>query len=66
MAFTLQGPDGPQIYGDEARYRFGDHGLLIINTADGHELTFSPNAWSVLDDGAPGDRMHVLSGDHTT
>lgn len=66
MAFTLLGPEGSQVYGDDASYRFADHGLLVIQTADGHELTFSPAAWSVLDDGAPGDRMHVLSGDKTS
>lgn len=66
MAFTLQGPAGTQTYGDDASYRFADHGILVIHTADGHSLTFSPAAWSVLDDGAPGDRMHLLSGDHTT
>jgi hypothetical protein len=66
MAFTLRGPEGSQTYGDDERYRFNDHGMLVIYTADGHELTFSPAAWSVLDDGAPGDRMHVLSGDRNT
>ncbi len=66
MAFTLHGPKDSQLYGDEAHYRFNDHGLLVVHTGDGHELTFSPSAWSILEDGAPGDRMHVLSGDHTT
>ena len=66
MAFTLQGPEGSQTYGSDTHYRFNDHGLLVIHTADGHELTFSPAAWLVIDDHAPGDRMHVLSGDRTT
>ena len=65
MAFTLSGPEGSQVY-EDARYRFNDYGMLVIRRADGHELIFSPSAWLVLEDGAPGDRMHVLSGDHTT
>jgi hypothetical protein len=66
MAFTLHSPTGTQEYGSDTRYRFNDHGLLVVHTADGHELTFSPSAWTMLDDSAAGDRMHVLSGDHTT
>jgi hypothetical protein len=65
MTFTLSGPEGAQVY-EDADYRFNDHGLLVIRRADGHELIFSPLAWSVLEDGAPGDRIHVLSGDHAT
>jgi hypothetical protein len=49
-------------YGDDAGYRFGENGLLVIEPGDGSQLIFSPSGWLYIEDGDPGSRMNVLSG----
>jgi hypothetical protein len=64
MAFIVHGPNGPEDFGDNARYRFDDHSMLVVEPGDGRRLTYSPAAWLIVEDPEPGSRMHVLSGDH--
>ncbi|UYM03449.1 hypothetical protein [Solicola gregarius] len=54
MAFKLFYPSDNtgafEEFDDEAKYRFNDHGLLVITTGDGVRQTYSPSAWLYVQD----------------
>ncbi len=43
MAFTVQTNNGPDTYGDEARYELKD-GALIVRGGD-RKVTYGPSGW---------------------
>jgi hypothetical protein len=68
MAFTLVLSDAssPSQYSDDAHYRFNNHGMLVIEPGNGHELIYSPTAWRYLDDPDPQARMHFRARQPTS
>lgn len=37
-------------FDNAAKYRFNDHGLLVITTGDGMHRVYSPSAWLYVED----------------
>lgn len=54
MSFRLHGAvEGVEAtYGDDAEYHF-DHGVLVVRPGDGRRLTYSPNAWTYIEEPEP-------------
>lgn len=51
MDFTLHTADGYENFRDEDRYWFDkDHGHLITLRGNGERKTYSPNAWSFIEE----------------
>jgi hypothetical protein len=51
MGFKVHHPGGYDSFGDEDSYAFNDAGLLVIRIGDGGgQLTYSPHAWSVVEE----------------
>ena len=52
MAFTLvESPDGRRVeFDDRATYSFNQAGFLVVVTAEGVRMTYSPGAWHHLED----------------
>ena len=56
MAFKLftdshaDAPSGVVEFGDRASYNFNTAGLLVVTADDGTRLTYSPVAWTRIED----------------
>lgn len=53
MGFQLHTTDGYENFTDDASYEFNDAGLLVVTTGEGNQRTYSPNAWTFIDEPAP-------------
>lgn len=50
MAFKLHHGAGYDTFGDDVTYNFNEAGLLVVHLGPkGGNLTFSPNAWTVIE-----------------
>lgn len=50
MDFTLHTADQEEHFTGEARYTFIDGGFLVVYTSDGRRRTYSPSAWTYIDE----------------
>jgi hypothetical protein len=63
MAFKLHNAAGYESFTDEASYEFNDAGLLVVRLgADGGRLTYSPQAWTVVEEPSHDGGYHLRSG----
>jgi hypothetical protein len=63
MAFKVHNAAGYESFPDDAAYEFNDAGLLVVRLgADGGRLTYSPQAWTVVEEPARGGDYHLQSG----
>jgi CRISPR/Cas system CMR-associated protein Cmr3 (group 5 of RAMP superfamily) len=52
MAFTVHSREQEEHFSDDARYRFSDHGHLIV-TGDGKQRTYSLSGWDYIEEPEP-------------
>jgi hypothetical protein len=63
MAFKLHNAAGYESFPDDASYEFNDAGLLVIRLgAGGGSLTYSPQAWTVVEEPNRDGGYHLQSG----
>ncbi len=60
MTFTLHTTHSEETFGDAARYTFNKAGLLVVRTGDGRQRTYSPNAWTYIEEPQVDSTMHVF------
>lgn len=54
MTFSLYDMDKSETqFGGAATYSFNDAGLLVVQTDDGRQFTYSPHAWSYIVEDTP-------------
>lgn len=65
MGFQVHYPSGCDRFEDGDSYNFNEAGLLVIHLGrNGGRLTYSPNAWTVVEE--PNDADEYLLGDKST
>jgi hypothetical protein len=63
MAFKLHNAAGYESFSDDASYEFNDAGLLVVRLgAGGGILTYSPQAWTVVEEPNDDGGYHLQSG----
>jgi hypothetical protein len=63
MAFKVHNAAGYESYADDASYEFNRAGLLVIRLGgEGGVLTYSPQAWTVVEEPDHDGGYHLQSG----
>lgn len=63
MGFRLHNSAGYDSFDDETTYNFNETGLLVIHLADdGGRLTYSPHAWTVVEEPDRDGIYHMQKG----
>jgi hypothetical protein len=50
MEFKLTCGDDSYSFQGDAAYRFDRHGLLVVTDGEGRQFTYSPSAWSLIEE----------------
>jgi hypothetical protein len=62
MGFRVHHPSGYESFDGDATYNFNEAGLLVIHLGNqGGRLTYSPNAWTVVEE--PSDEGQYLKSE---
>jgi hypothetical protein len=63
MEFKVHTASGYESYSDESTYNFNAAGLLVIHLgSEGGRLTYSPHAWTVVEEADSQGKYHLQSG----